>query len=518
MMDIKSSRICWMQKKFLHLIFVRKKMKKIFSIIILMTMAVTARSQSAQQHQPPPSNNFPFTRGMFVDCTDQIILDMKNGNPTGAFDELRTYIKENYIGYIALYDLDQNKVIGNALLENHLKEMIILLKAEFPQLQIGFIGKKSGYSVRTKSLKVSDYLSSSCITSASPYTMNQLDSLINRVGNYEDLQRSETIKFFLRSIDFSKSIKSDKPEICNAPINVFYLEDPYWLNASTGNLTLTKAKFDSYKSILRFLQLLKCPCRDISIEAEFEPTDYFRLSGWTVTDQIEQADPLIDKMMIPFYTSPYNSTGAFDINCKLLHLLSDPFSKNGTNFYIGLSARSNSFYYCNSSTTPLEHLGRYLMGILPLASGNLYSVEKSFLDKLNNPTYMCAGCSCYEFPENQYSSNNPTANMCVGSMWYTFSMLKDHSLFRVKNNDQDIVQENEIQIKMDNSQIELSLLNNEMLTFTLFDIQGRKIRDSFNNSPIHTIEISGLNDGTYFLNAISVGGRHFNRIIPVLYR
>jgi hypothetical protein len=493
-------------------------MKKTYILLLLLLMTLSISAQIAQQHQPPPTNNYPYTRGMFVDCTNEIITDMRNGNPLAAFDELKTYIRENFIEYIALYDLDRNLIIGKPVLEQYLKQMIIALKIEFPQLRIGVVGKKADHTIRTRKLKASDYFTPACLVN-SPYTLSQLDSMINYVGNAEDMQRSETIKFFLRSIDFTKTFVPDGLSNCKSPVKVFYFEDRYWKDASSGTMNQVKSKFESYKSILRLLQMLKCHCNDISIESEFEPTNYFRLQGWTITDQIEQADPLIDKMMIPFYTSPFNANGAYDINCKLLHLLSDQFSKNGTTFYTGFSAQSNSFTFCNSSTTPMEHLGRYLMGIIPMASGNMYSVEKGFLDKLNDPAYMCAGCSCYGYLENQYSPSNPTANMCVGSMWYPYSMLKNNGLFR-KGAKEVATTANSIdlQIKSGASHFDLTLTNGELFTIVLYDVQGRKIAEERTNAPSHTFDIAVLKSGTYFLNAISISGKHFNRVVPVLHR
>ena len=68
------------------------------------------------------------------------------------------------------------------------------------------------------------------------------------------------------------------------------------------------------------------------------------------------------------------------------------------------------------------------------------------------------------------------------------------------------------------SHIDMSLTNGEFFTVILYDSQGRKIAEQISNSPSHTIEISGLKSGTYFLNAISISGRHFNRVVPVLHR
>ena len=127
------------------------------------------------------------------------------------------------------------------------------LKGEFPQLEIGVVGRKAEYTMRTRPLKAANFFSPTCIANG-PYTLTQLDSMINSVGNYDDLQRSETIKFFLRTFQFSKDFYSDKISNCKSPINVFYLEDRYWNDASSATLSSVKAKFESYKSILRFLQ------------------------------------------------------------------------------------------------------------------------------------------------------------------------------------------------------------------------------------------------------------------------
>ena len=488
-------------------------MKTIYTTICCLMIITFSFSQTAQQHQPPPINNYPYSRGMFVDCTDDIIRDITHGNQLASMDNLKTFIRENYIDYVALYDLDQGKVIGNSNMESGLKNFLLQLKNQFPQLKIGIVGKKYNYTTRTKNLKVADYFPSNCI---SPSTLSaiQLDQLINSVQSADDLQQSETVKFFLRTTKFLKTIRSNQVGSCGSIVDVFYLEDPYWKSAGSLNLNSIKAKFDSYKNVLTVLQMLKCTCKNISIEAEFEPTDFYRLQGWTATDQIEQADPLIDRMMIPFYTNPYNASGAYDINCRLLHLLSDQFSRNGTTFYSGFSSQSTSFNFCNSSDLPAEHLGLYLSGNLGTPSGNMYSVEKGFLDKLNNPNYMCAGCSCFEFPENQYSLSNPTANQCAGSMWFVYSMMKNNNLFRKGNSDKL----DEISIHTTTSTLEIELESEIPFIYELMDLEGRKIRSDEIDSNKKTIDISSFVNGLYILSLKSVDGRQLSRKIPVLHR
>ena len=68
-------------------------MKSIYTTLILLIIASSNFAQTALQHQAPPTNNFPYTRGMFVDCTDDIIRDIKNGN-SYSLDVFKTYIRE----------------------------------------------------------------------------------------------------------------------------------------------------------------------------------------------------------------------------------------------------------------------------------------------------------------------------------------------------------------------------------------------------------------------------------------
>ncbi|MBL0104850.1 MAG: T9SS type A sorting domain-containing protein [Bacteroidetes bacterium] len=261
------------------------------------------------------------------------------------------------------------------------------------------------------------------------------------------------------------------------------------------------------------MQMLKCNFSCItSVESTFQPTDYYRLLGWTATDQITSADPLIDRMMIPAYSS--DPSNGFDISCRNAHLLSDRFTKNGTTFYIGLSAQSANYSYCNSSDIPQNHLGEYLDGSAT-TSGNMYSVEKNYVDKLNNPSYFCADCSCYSYNDNQYSTTNLPANRCTGSLWYTYTMLRDHSISRqIRNlNPMTIVPDaiGRINVRIKEDELLSSIL--------LYDVSGRIIRKAENiNQASFDLITEELSPGIYFLQAITTQNRKFNRSLPVPYR
>lgn len=485
-------------------------MKKLSITIIYLFLVITSFSQSPQQHQAPPLNNIPFTRGMFVDCMDEIVSDYKNGSPLALFDALKTYIQENYISYIALCDLDQGKVIGNNSMEASLKKILTELRISFPQIKIGLVGKQDGYTSRSGKIKTTDYFSTPCKTGPASPTSFQIDSMVNTVNNNEDLQRSETIKFFLRAMRFSTTLKGCCSLTYKSLFDVLYLDYPYWKDASSLPFATIQNRFNSYYSTLRLLQELKCSYTNISIEAEFQPTDLFWPNGWTSTDQIEKADQVIDRMIIPFYTDPYSSNSAINENCKLLHLVSDRFSKNKTRFVIGFSAQSDQYTFCNSTDTPKDHLGKYLSGQVS-PSGNMFSVEDQFLTALNDPNYFCPTCSCYPYNDNHYSPTNTAGNLCDGSIWYTYTMLTNNQLYK---QNQKAKEEELVAITVD-QQIILSLTSEKQFTYKVYGIDGTLKIENNTKAFNHTVNSGEMNEGLYIFSA-NVSGKQLCRIIPVL--
>ncbi len=482
-------------------------------LILLINLSLKAQNTGAHQHEPPPASNFPFTRGMYIDCSNDIISDIKNGNPLGLFADLKMYIRDNYIGYIALYGLDHSAVIGNPQLEPSLRYFLSNLRQNFPDIKIGAIGSSDGFFTGSAYLRVNDYFNRVCFPSNSVLRLSQVDSLVNRSSTPAELKRKELCRFFLRAASMSRSRHDRHSNRCEAAFDALYLDYPYWENAGTLPLADIQSEFEAYKSILKVMQLLKCSFSCItSVEAEFQPTDAYRLSGWTATDQITEADPLIDKMMIPAYSNSLNPGSGFDVACRNLHLLSDRFTKDGSAFYIGLSARSNSYNYCNSSDIPDDHLGAYLDGTNPV-SGNLYSVENFFIDKLNNPLYFCSGCSCYSYNDNQYSTTSPASNRCSGSMWYSYGMMRTHNITKIRSSDEIVLSEM-------NSILHIELSSETtIVSARIIDCSGKIVRELKNNDSISLdIETAELAPGMYFLDVTDSENRKFNRIMPVLYR
>ena len=468
-----------------------KKIKSFIVISFLVLWNLHSIAQLNQPHQPqsPPLNpGYPFTRGMFIDCADEIIKEISNGNTNKLQLELNNYIRKNYISYIVLCGLEHSNIFGNPLMEPALCSFISRTRTTFPGIQIGISGSDSEPFQSTGSLIAPQQFAENCFPSGSISNINNFNQALNDVGlNSINLKKSELCKFFFRAAQLGKNTKSSKflPN-CKTSFDAFYLEYRYWNH--TSSLADMQNEFSNYKTILSVMKILKCNYNCIkNIDAEFLPTEIYNSQAWTAIDQITEADPLADRLMIPAFNK--NASNVYDQICKILHFLSDRFSKPNSKIFIELNAESSIFHYCNSTTTPQNYLGDYLNGSVN-PSGNMYSVEKMFLNKFNDVNYLCSYCSCKAYPDNHYSLLNPTGNSLLGTMWTPFSMLKEHSLYRNSLDKNDEVQEEEpILIKL--TDINGRIIKNYKTLFECADLQ--------NNSTIA--------DGIYFLTIVYPSGK-----------
>ena len=404
----------------------------IILLLVIFQFQLKAQSGQAHQSQSPPINpGYPFVRGMFVDCANDIISDISNGSTLGLYQDLADYISNNSISYIILSNLENSNVFGDPVLENALRSFMHAMRTSFPGIKIGIEGSDGGFFQNTGYLHIWERFGKECYPIDAMHSIKKIDEITNDQKSQLNLKRSELCKFFIRAARFGRNTDNyTLAYSCEMAFDVLYVKYPYWLH--TSSITDMQNEFNNFKDILYLLHVLKCQynCTG-SIDAEFLPTEIFNLQGWTAIDQITDVDPFVDRLMVPAFTNWANSV--FDISCKTMHFLTDPFSKLGSRFFIELSAESISFKYCNSSITPNNFLGDYLDGTTN-PSGNMYSVEKKFLDKFNNPSYTCANCQCQAYVNNHFTSSNSQGNILSGMMWGPYSMLKDHNLFKIKNN------------------------------------------------------------------------------------
>lgn len=459
-----------------------------------------AQLTKPHQHQSPPQNpGYPFTRGMFVDCSEKIIYEISTGNTNSLQLELNNYIRKNYISYIILCGLEHSNIFGNPSMEVALGTFMSRTRTAFPGIQIGISGSDSGSFQKTTPVILPKLFAANFFPVGSLSNFNDLNQALNDVGiNSVNLKKSELCKFFFRAAQFGNLSEVYKySKNCNVAFDAFYLEYRYW-NSPSSLLTIQN-EFSNYKTILSVMNILKRSFSCIkNIDAEFLPTEIFNLQAWTAIDQITEADPLADRLMLPVYT--VNADGVFDQVCKILHFLSDRFSKPNSKIFIKLSAESSFFNYCNSTYTPQDYLGNYLNGTV-IPSGNMYSVEKMFINKFNNTNYLCSSCSCKPYSGNHYSVLNPYGNSLSGVMWTPYSMLKKHNLFRnIYENSDEVFEDAPVLIQL--SDLNGKIIGNYKTLKESYDVQN-------NNS---------LAEGIYFLKIVYKDGKYETRKLFIYHR
>jgi hypothetical protein len=441
-----------MQNRYVRVIFADDKLltmnNKFIPIFLLLLIPLSdACAQLAGSHQPqsPPVNpGYAFTRGLYVDCADAVVSDVAQGNVLGLEQDLHHFMQTNSIGYIVLCGLQYSGVFGSPSLETALANFIVHTRNVFPGIQIGLAGSDSGFFRTTPYLRVWEPFGRACYPEQAFKSAKELEDFINDQSSATKQKRSEVCKFFFRAARLGEKTHLSNTSPCPANFDAFYVQYRYW--NQTASLATMQHEFENFKSILSVAKALRCIYNCLNhVDAEFLPSDTFNLQGWTAIDQITEIDPLADRLMLPVFT-PHASL-VFDNSCKIQHFLTDRFSKPRSEFFIALSAESPSFSYCNSTLPPGDYLGNYLNGTT-IPSGNMYSVEKMFLDKLNDPGYYCNACLCFAYSDNHYSPQDPNSNVPAGSIWGPYTMLQQNNLFRVvKGNRETGVADTPVQIR-----------------------------------------------------------------------
>ena len=116
----------------------------------------------------------------------------------------------------------------------------------------------------------------------------------------------------------------------------------------------------------------------------------------------------------------------------------------------------------------------------------MYSVEKLFMNKFNDPMQMCLSCSCFPYPDNHYHSTNTFGNKLNGILWRPYSMLQSNLLFRKKADS-----------KNDSARMTVKI--------DLYDIRGKLITST---SSINVMEetLSNITEGAYVIRTLYSDG------------
>jgi hypothetical protein len=317
------------------------------------------------------------------------------------------------------------------------------MRTWFPNIQIGAIASSDPFFTRTNPLLVDDHLRFCFRYGIQDRTINDWNELLNSTVDINARRQGEMLKSLVRLAAFSG--EDEKPESTNAIISercsrgfdFLYVEVEYWSTIQFPDPILDQLPaYENFKNCLNLAQLLKCKYTCLrSIDAEFNPSSFIGVSKF---QQIQECDFLIDRPTIPSYVRPQNAGLTFDWKCDTYRLMADPSTKKHSKIFVQLSAEKIGFVDCHTNIGGNDFLGAYLDGSAT-PNGNMYSVEKDFVSKLEDQSYVCPNCNCTTFRDNHFYASAQDANEIVGSVWFAYSFMNTYNLLRKQKDDQNNV-------------------------------------------------------------------------------
>ncbi|MEN9522680.1 MAG: Secretion system C-terminal sorting domain [Bacteroidota bacterium] len=482
-----------------------------------------AQNTAAHTVQAPPATS--FTRGVFVDCANEIIVDMSAGNQTKK-NNLIAYLNQNSIKYIALFKLDNNNVIGNATLEPFLRTFIGDVRAAVPGIQIGAIGSSKTFFQQSPFLNVSSYLSNLCDPNPNNTmkSISQINGIVNPTNpTPAQIQKAELFKFFLKAgkftVDTTPGFAAIPPDQrCNRAFDFIYAEIEYW-TASTG--AQKNQQYNDLKDCLSIMQQIKCLYTCIkNVDCEFNPSlfSYTNSSGSLVTvtrlNQIVGVDALADRVTIPSYVTRNNAALTFEWKCDTYKEFADPSTKKRSKIFVQPSSEKIGWTNCDPQIGSVDFLGPYLNGDAGGPTGNMYSVELPFYNKYQNPGFVCPNCNCSTYTANHYSSTNQNGNEILGAVWFTYTIMQSHNITRMAAIDGSHESDNEVNVypNIFSNQTEVRSSISKLQEVVVFDINGKQLMRTSVDGLAQNLQLdfSNIPSGTYIIQATDIDHKIYN--------
>lgn len=462
---------------------------------------------------PPPSQanyhgwDYGFKRGLYVDCANDIIQDMKNGNFASEVN-LQNYVNTNFIDQIVLFGLDNNIVVGNPSLEPTLRTFLTDMRAMFPGINIGAAASATGFLNSTDPFLLSATIHAFCEDGPQGKSVREIENLMNAPQNARQRQEAEMLKSVCRLAAFSGDNKDPQyngweiPETCFPAFDFLFIEVEYWSTTQYTTIAFQNAAYNNLKDCLYLGQKLKCKFNCLrNIDAEFNPRDIAGDANYTPlprTTQIKECDYLMDQVMLVDYVRPSAAAISFDYKCDVLKEFADHGTKKHSQIIIAYSAEKVGFINCHGQTLTTDFLGGYLDGTDPIYTGNMYSVEQDFVTLLEKQNYVCPNCACTTFLDNHFTNTSLDANEIAGSIWFASSFMMSHNLSRHSNT---TISSKEITVTCyPNPSGEfstISLSNGSIEYIEIIDINGKQIFYQNSNNTELTIDNSKLQNGIY---------------------
>lgn len=491
----------------------------VFLLTFFLSSQLLAQSRACFTPTAPPTQasyngwSYGFKRGLYVDCVNDLIQDMKNGNFSSE-QALQNYVSANFIDQLVLFGLDNSVVVGNPNLEPTLKLFLSDMRAMFPGIQLGAAASSKNFLNDTDPFLLSSVVHEFCEDGPQGKTVIEIEDLMNHPHSARERQEAEMLKSVGRLSAFSgdnKGVQSTEwevPETCLQGFDFLFIEVEYWTGATVVDKNLA---YNNLKDCLYLGQKLKCKFNCLrNIDAEFNPRDIAAYNGpqgnysaLSRTTQIKQCDALMDQVMLVNYVTPDHAAISFDYKCDVLKEFADITTKKHSQIIIANSAEKAGFVDCHGTTLGISYLGGYLDGTDPFFTGNMYSVEQDFVTLMENPAYVCPNCACQTFVDNHFANTNQYANEIVGSVWFASSFMMDQNLSRLANRPIG-TQPVSISFSTFPSSFisEIKSENGNIEQIAVFDLTGKEVLFQKCNSFEVTIDKSSFRNGIYQLNVV----------------
>ena len=422
---------------------------------------------------PPPSGT---ERGMYVDCANDIIYELRAGNTTKR-DELYAFMLDRHITYVALFSLDTGSpsIIEDPALQDVLSDFIDFLKTNIPGLEVGMVISSNSDNDPYK-IELYDYGRPNfrCV----PYGGNEHERITNifnpspdsdedtkklalmaraalHVKCYNDGAGEESINIRFNQAHF--------PGPHSGKIDWISVEREYWHISDADPVSGTQSFPKAYQNYIDLLWACKIVCcqtnYQLKLETELSIIDYPKCIPvdpfWPNADvlgfpsgqaQADEIDLLVDRILMVDYFRFVQTI--FDRQCHNFYFMgnstTNPYRRSRIWPLFSVEFPEIGQVRCNGNATGCSEafLGYFLLPPAqppltlvcdPLISvsssgGDFQDVEKSWLDQMSIAT------SCFRCSGTSYNTNfttNIADNTYDGFMWFVYSIMNDMSYHKL---------------------------------------------------------------------------------------